>query len=110
MDFGCMLPGSVGRQLAGTLNEQLAHLRAVLVSRDVEGRPSDVAPNSETQIDALLRGAGGELTSGDIERAVSLSKCTVNKALRNLEGKRRVSRRPIVRPGCGGLAYVWSAI
>jgi len=104
------IPESWRRQLAGTLEVQLAHLRI-----DVERHALDVVSamgvgaelnRTDRAVLAILARRAGEMRPREIEDGIAMGRASVNASLHRLERMRRVVRRAVPCPQ-GTRAFAW---
>lgn len=107
---GCLLPGSVARQVAGTLRAQLDHLQVELrLQAAANAVPGKDLTGTDRLVLAKLRTHGGEMRPREIEDALDSGRATVNAALQKLEYKGLVARRSLPCPR-RTKAFAWRAL
>lgn len=107
---GCLLPRSVGRQLAGTVREQLAHL-ACDVSRLMAAAAvcGDGLQGFDRQVLAVLQEKDESLRAREIQERSRVSKAGVNESLLRLERRGKARRKAMPSP-TNTPAWGWSAV
>lgn len=102
------VPQHWGRQLGGTMREQLAHLR-ICVERVMlaAALPGKGLNSTDRAILAALTLAGRALRPREIEETVGGAAASVNASLQRLEHCRMVVRKPLPCPR-NTKAFEWS--
>lgn len=110
MNRGCLLPRSVGRQLAGTVREQLVHL-ACDVSRLMAAAAiaGDGLQGFDRQVLAVLQEKDESLRAREIQERSRVSRTGVNESLLRLERRGKVRRKAVPSP-TNTPAWAWSAV
>lgn len=110
MNRGGLLPRSVGRQLAGTVREQLAHLACdvsrLMAAAAVSG---DGLQGFDRQVLAVLQEKDESLRAREIQERSRVSKTGVNESLLRLERRGKVRRKAVQSP-TNTPAWAWSAV
>lgn len=103
------VPQHWGRQLGGTLREQLSHLRQVLAPRLLAEQLTETGlSRQERVILAQLRCAKSPLRPRAIEERVGVDVHAVQACLTSLE-PRALARRQVVETRGSVVSYEWSA-
>lgn len=103
------VPPHWGRQLGGTLREQLSHLRQVLAPRLLAEQLTETGlSRQERVILAQLRCAKSPLRPRAIEERVGVDVHAVQACLTSLE-HRALARRQVVETRGSVVSYEWSA-
>ena len=104
------VPLSWVRQLGGTMQQQLEHLR-VDVERNTAAAalPGKGLNGTDRLVLVVLRQAGRALRPREIEEKIEAGKASVNGSLQRLEHCRRVVRNALPCPR-NTKAFEWSAV
>lgn len=96
IERGCLLPPSVARQVAGTLPEQLAHLKCeVAKSTAAAAVLGDGFKGGDRKVIATLRAKGKRLRPREIQDEAHMDKTGVHESLNRLEKRGMVRRYPV---------------
>lgn len=110
MNRGCLLPRSVGRQLAGTVREQLAHLTCDVARMTAAAAISgDGFQGADKLVLAVLQVSKESLRPRQIEERTRVSKTGVNESLQRLERCGKARRKAVPSP-TRTPAWAWSAV
>ena len=104
------VPQHWGRQLGGTMRQQLEHLR-VEVERNTMAAalPGKGLNGTDRLVLAVLRQAGQALRPREIEKMIEAGAASVNGSLQRLERCRMAVRRALPCPR-NTKAFEWSAV
>lgn len=104
------VPQHWGRQLGGTLKQQLEHLRTcvdrVLLAASVPGKGLN---STDRLVLVALQQAGRALRPREIEGQIEAGKASVNTSLQRLERLRMAVRKAVPCPR-NTKAFEWSAV
>lgn len=104
------VPQHWGRQLGGTLKQQLEHLRVDAERNAMAAAlPGKGLNNTDRQVLVALRLAGRALRPREIEEQINAGRSSVNATLQRLEHCRLAVRKDVPCPR-GTKAFEWRAV
>lgn len=104
------VPQHWGRQLGGTLKQQLEHLRVDAERNAMAAAlPGKGLNNTDRQVLVALRLAGRALRPREIEEQINAGRSSVNATLQRLENCRLAVRKDVPCPR-NTKAFEWSAV
>ena len=104
------VPQHWGRQLGGTLKQQLEHLRIDAERNAMAAAlPGKGLNNTDRKVLVALRLAGRALRPREIEEQINAGQSSVNATLQRLENCRLATRKDVPCPR-GTKAFEWRAV